>query len=401
MRYKYQAIDENGQEVDGIISTDSERDAARQLQKRGLTVVSVVTVDNNKLIKIPTRNSKPQQRDVLTVLHELTTLLESGVSLIEAVESLAQSLHHPVIIDSFVKIASKLRQGIAFSIVLQQSDLDLPWYLYQLVEAGELTGKVAQGLRDGVAQLEYETKIQSEMRNALIYPSILIFSGITAVLLIFIVVVPRFAGILKTKGDEIPWLAQAVLGTGMFFNNHIELIIAATVGIVTIIGYVLGQKTIRLKVKDISARLPIIGVWIMEAETGRWAAMLGTLLENKVPLLRGLELAAQSIQLPSLNARLNQVTKAVRTGSNLSQALQDNDALTATGHNLIRAGEKSGKLPPMLHSLSKLLEESGRNRMKRFLLLIEPLAILIIGSVIGVIITGVILAITAVNQVNF
>ncbi|MCV6636093.1 type II secretion system F family protein [Candidatus Albibeggiatoa sp. nov. NOAA] len=400
MRYKYQAIDENGQEVDGIISTDNERDAARQLQKRGLTVLNVTSADS-KITKIATRSGKPQQRDVLTVLHELTTLLESGVSLIEAIESLAQSSHHPVIVDNFAKMATKLRQGVAFSVTLQKSDLDLPWYLYQLVEAGELTGKVAQGLRDGVEQLEYETKVQSEMRNALIYPSILIFSGITAVLLIFIVVVPRFAGILKNKNAEIPWLAEAVLGTGMFFNNNIGLIAAVGAGIIIAAGYILSQEHVRLKAKDIMARLPIIGVWIMEAETGRWAAMLGTLLENKVPLLRGLELAAQSIQLPSLNARLNQVTKAVRTGTNLSQALQDNDALTATGHNLIRAGEKSGKLPPMLHSLAKLLDESGRTRMKRFLLLIEPLAILVIGSVIGVIITGVILAITAVNQVNF
>ncbi|MEK7990079.1 MAG: type II secretion system F family protein [Thiotrichaceae bacterium] len=400
MRYKYQAIDENGQEVDGVISTDNERDAARQLQKRGLTVLNVTSADR-KIAKIATRSGKPQQRDVLTVLHELTTLLESGVSLIEAIESLAQSTHHPVIVDSFAKIGSKLRQGISFSLTLQQSDLDLPWYLYQLVEAGELTGKVAQGLRDGVEQLEYETKVQSEMRNALIYPTILIFSGITAVLLIFVVVVPRFAGILKSKGTDIPWLAQAVLGTGMFFNNNIELIAAIGVGLIFVISYVLSQKQVRLKAQDMMAKLPLFGVWIMEAETGRWAAMLGTLLENKVPLLRGLELAAQSIQLPSLNARLNQVTKAVRTGTNLSQALQDNDALTATGHNLIRAGEKSGKLPPMLRSLAKLLDESGRNRMKRFLLLIEPIAILVIGSVIGVIITGVILAITAVNQVNF
>jgi general secretion pathway protein F len=400
MRYKYQAIDENGQEVDGIISTDNERDAARQLQKRGLTVLTVTTAES-KITKIATRSGKPQQRDILSVLHELTTLLESGVSLIEAVESLAQSSHHPLIVDNFAKMASKLRQGVAFSLVLQHSDLDLPWYLYQLVEAGELTGKVAQGLRDGVAQLEYETKVQSEMRNALIYPSILIFSGITAVLLIFIVVVPRFAGILKTKGEDIPWLAQAVLGTGMFFNNYIEWIAAGLVGIGIVIAYILSQKKIRLKAKDLMTKLPIFGVWITEAETARWSAMLGTLLENKVPLLRGLELAAQSIQLPSLHARLNQVTKAVRTGTNLSQALQDNDALSATGHNLIRAGEKSGKLPPMLHSLAKLLDESGRNRMKRFLLLIEPIAILVIGSVIGVIITGVVLAITAVNQVNF
>jgi general secretion pathway protein F len=138
----------------------------------------------------------------------------------------------------------------------------------------------------------------------------------------------------------------------------------------------------------------------MEAETARWSATMSTLLGNRVSLLRALELAEQSIQLPSLRARLAQVTKAVRTGTSLSQALQDHEALTPTGHNLIRAGERSGEVANMLRSLAKLLEDSGRLRMKRFLLLIEPLAILIIGAVIGIIITGVILAITSANNIS-
>ncbi len=138
----------------------------------------------------------------------------------------------------------------------------------------------------------------------------------------------------------------------------------------------------------------------MEAETGRWAAMLGTLLENRVALLHALELARQGVQLPSLRARLDQVSKAVRGGIHLSQALHDNDAITPTGHNLVRAGERAGELPRLLKSLARLYEESGRVRMKRLLLLIEPAAILIIGGVIGVIITGVILAITSVNTIS-
>jgi general secretion pathway protein F len=399
MRYKYRAIDENSQLVDGIVHAASEREAARELQKRGLKVLELSKSVAMQLTLAKTK-SKPKPRDILVVLHELATLLESGVALIEAIESLAQSSHHPLIVDNFAIIATKLRQGVAFSLSLRQSQLDLPWYLYQLVEAGELTGKIAPGLRDAVTQFEYEMRVRGEMLNALIYPTILIISGIAAVLLIFIVVVPRFAGMLANRGDELPLLAQIVLGSGMFFNQYLEWIAAAAIALVGFMIYLLQKQSMRLKFKDILSKFPFIGSWLVEAETARWAAMLATLLENKVPLLKSLELAAQSVQLPSLNARLNQVTKAVRSGGSLSQALQDNGALTATGHNLIRSGEKSAKLAPMLHSLAKLLDESGRNRMKKFLLLIEPLAILIIGAVIGLIIMGVVLAITSVNQIG-
>ncbi|HIE00604.1 MAG TPA: type II secretion system F family protein [Thiotrichaceae bacterium] len=400
MRYKYQAIDPQKQEVSGILTAEAEREAFRQLQRRGLTPLSLVPVKSTS-----TQNTgkvgKAKQRDIIIVLHELATLLESGVPLIEAVESLANSSHHPFITQTFADIATELRQGMAFSVTLQACPLKLPWYVTQLVEAGELTGKLATALRDGVSQMEYEAEMANEMRNAMIYPIILILSGISAVLLIFTLVVPRFAGMLKNRTDDIPLLAQLVLNTGMFLNNHFEWIIGAIIVLITLAVYMLSKPSLRAQLKDATAKLPLLGVWIIEAETARWAGMMSTLLENRVSLLRALELAAQGIKLPSLNLRLTQVTKAVKGGTNLSQALQDNDALTATGHNLIRAGERAGQLPRMLRSLAKLLENSGRMRMKRFLLLIEPIAILVIGSVIGVIITGVILAITSVNEINF
>ncbi|BAP56018.1 type II secretion system protein [Thioploca ingrica] len=400
MRYKYQAIDAQQQQVSGTLAANTEREALRQLQRRGLTPLYLTATDSPLQSDRTFRGNKPKQKDILIVLHELTTLLESEVTLIEAVESIAHSSHHPFITQTFTNIAIKLRQGTAFSITLQTSPLQLPWYLLQLVEAGELTGKLASALRDALNQMEYEIQIANEMRNALTYPVILIVSGIAAIIMIFTIVVPRFANILKNRGDHIPLLAQWVLNTGMLLNTHVEWLVGSLVVLLVIAIYLFTQPYLRAKLKDRIALLPLIGMWILEAETARWAAMMGTLLENRVALLHALELSAQGIKLPRLNAKLIQVSKAVKTGSTLSQALQDNDALTPTGHNLIRAGERAGQLPRMLRSLAKLLEESGRLRMKRFLLLLEPIAILVIGGIIGVIITGVILAITSVNEIT-
>jgi general secretion pathway protein F len=398
MQFKYQALDNHKRQVSGVLDAENERQALRQLQHNHLTVLQLSALRQ----KLERRNSaRPGARDIFLVLHELTTLLESGVSLIEAVESLGGSSHHPFLAHEFRAIAAKLRQGQSFSNALQESDLRLPWYIAQLAEAGELTGKLGQALSDGVVQMEYDNQIRDEMRNAMIYPVILVLSGITAVLLIFTLVVPRFAGILQSKGDELPFLAQFVLSGGMFMNEHWPWVAGAVVGTMGMIAYIIKTPALRATWQDRLAHVPLLGEWIIEAETGRWAAMLGTLLENRVPMLRSLELARQGIQLPRLQARLAQVSKAVRGGTHLSQALHEYQAITGTGHNLVRAGERAGELPRMLKSLAKLYAESGRVRMKRFLLLLEPIAILVIGAVIGVIITGVILAITSVNQIGF
>ncbi|MDM8569050.1 type II secretion system F family protein, partial [Thiotrichales bacterium HSG1] len=244
MQYKYHAIDVQKQEVSGILTADTEREVARQLKQRDLTPINIATTSNTKV-----RNkNKPKQRDVLVVLHELATLLESNVALIEAVESLASSSHHPFITQTFADIASELRQGKAFSTALQACPLELPWYVTQLVEAGELTGKIAIALRDGVNQMEYDAQVANEIRNAMIYPVILIVSGIGVVLMIFTVVVPRFAGMLKGRGDDIPMLAQMVLGTGMFLNNNFDLIIGGIVVLLVIITYVFSQPNLRAKI---------------------------------------------------------------------------------------------------------------------------------------------------------
>jgi general secretion pathway protein F len=227
-----------------------------------------------------------------------------------------------------------------------------------------------------------------------------VVSGITAALLIFILVVPRFAGMLGDKADQLPLLAYTVLSSGMFLNQHWPWVAGFGAGLLVFAVMIVKKPLWRKNFYDSLSRLPMLGGWIVEAETGRWAAMLGTLLENRVPMLRALELAQAGMQLSSFNARLSQVSKAVRAGSSLADALIDNQAITSTGHNLIRAGERAGELPRMLRSLAKLYTESGRVRMKRFLLLLEPLAILTIGAVIGFIITGVILAITSVNQIG-
>ncbi len=401
MRYQYQALDGQQQEVSGVLDAANEREAARQLKRRDLILLQLKTDNRAPAAHSSNAQSKPKRRDILMILHELSTLLESGVSLIEAVESLAESSHHPFLTQQFASIATQLRHGTSFSAALKVSELQLPLYLTQLLEAGEMTGQVAQALRDGVQQMEYDAKIADEMRNAMIYPSILVISGIAAVILIFILVVPRFANILKSRGDaDIPFLAEAVIGTGMFLNNNLLWVITAALGLLMLGVHLARQAELRARVQDEISRLPLIGEWLLEAETGRWSAMMGTLLENRVPLLRALELAQHSIKLPSLYAKLTQVSKAVRAGTPLSKALQDNDAMSVTGHNLIRAGERAGELPRMLKSLARLFEESGRVRMKRLLLLIEPAAILLIGGAIGVIITGVILAITSVNQVS-
>ena len=264
--------------------------------------------------------------------------------------------------------------------------------------AGELTGNVPVALNDGVAQMEYDLRIRTEMRNALIYPSILVLSGVAAVLLMFLFVVPKFAGLLE-KNADMPWLAWAVLSLGGWCNQNVVFLTLLAGGLAAAALSFKANARMRRWLFNCLAGAPVIGAWIYEAETARWAKLLGVLLESKVPLLKALQLANESIAAEARNTRMKLVAQAVKGGESLSAALLAQSSLSQAGCNLIRVGEKTGELARMFLSLARLCEEAGRTRMKRALLLIEPIAILLIGGAIGVIITGIVLAITSANDV--
>lgn len=394
-RYTYEVINGEGRSVGGTLRAEGERAAARELERRGLMVVSLRMEAAGGASR--GRQQRLRNGDVILAVQELATMLTSGVPIAEAVGSQALAAHHPRIVGAFTQIGRELQRGQQFSTAMQGSGLPLPDYAVQLARAGELTGDLGRAMTDAAAQMEYEEGLRTEMRNALIYPAVLVVAGVAAVALMFLFVVPKFASLLS-RAEDLPFLAWAVLGTGTWlranFGAFVAVIVVATVAIVAMAR----RPQVRARALDAAARLPLVGPWLIESDTARWSKVLSALLGNRVALMRALELAQDGLQIPYRRSAMGDVVRAVRNGATLADALEDYGALTATGYNLVRVGEKTGKLSTMLESLARLYAEAGRTRMKRLLILIEPVAILLIGGVIGTIILGVILAITSAND---
>lgn len=392
--FAYEAINAEGRSRTGHLRAESERHALRTLEGRGLSVIAIrASVQAGRA----RRNTRLRTSDVIVSLQELGTMLTSGVPVADAVASQAMSAHHPRIVAAFSGMSTGLQRGQGFSQVLEASGLPLPAYVIQLVRAGELTGELGRAIRDAGQQMDYEQRVRNEIRNALVYPLVLVLAGIAAVALMFVFVVPKFSSMLD-RSEALPFLAWAVLATGVWMRANFLAFTGVLVAAAFACVMLARRPAVRTAGVDAVARLPLVGTWLVEADTSRWARVMSALLTNRVPLMRALELAAGGVQIPARHQRMIEVTRAVRGGTALAPALEMQEALTPTGYNLVRVGERSGKLPEMLESLARLYEESGRNRMKRLLLLIEPMAILVIGSVIGTIILGIILAITSAND---
>ncbi|MEQ9449288.1 MAG: hypothetical protein RLN70_10345, partial [Rhodospirillaceae bacterium] len=174
---------------------------------------------------------------------------------------------------------------------------------------------------DAASQMAYDRQVRQDVRNALTYPTILIATGIAAVIFIFIVVVPRFSAMLSSSDEPLPWISAVVLNTGLFFNEYKAAILILLAAALAGIWHVFRDPKLSAEVREAVSRLPLIGTWLRDAEVARWASMLGTMLRNGVDLIKGLNLAREAINLRSLRDRLDQASKLVRTGHSLSSAI--------------------------------------------------------------------------------
>lgn len=395
--FNYTAVEASGKQISGELVADSKRSALAQLSENRLTVVELREVQHQR---DPDEKSRARlsSQDIHVALYELASMLTAGVSAVDAVSAQAESAPHPKLRVAFKRAEKTLRHGGSFEQAISATKLPLPGYVGYLIKAGELTGMLGPALRDACAQMQYDQSVRNDTRNALIYPAILVGSGILAVLMMFVYVVPSFTNLLE-HADRLPWLAWAVLTTGQWANENFLLLCALIASPFVLLFSVWSRPAIRVRILEWVEKLPGVGDWVSQADVASWSKVLASLLKHRVELTVALDLATESVKLPSRKHRLSKAKSAVRAGEALSKALEQHRCLTATGYNLIRVGEKSGKLDEMLAALATLYAEQGRQRMKKLLLLIEPVAILVIGLFIGTIIIGIILAITSANDI--
>lgn len=395
--YAYEATNEAGALQKGQLRAASERDALNQLQRGRLLPLKLVRAAAAPAISVRRRRMTATLR--LQAMQELTSLLQAGIPIGEALQSLLRGHVQTPLGGVFDTLYSALRQGGSFTSAIDASGLELPAHILQLIRAGEESGELAESFERALRQLTYMEETRQEFRNALIYPSVLVLTGISAVVMIFAIVVPKFANLLSQGGDKVPLLSRVVLELGLFMNTHWHWALLGVLLCLTLVLSAFRQPVWRARLERQLLRLPIVGDWLRQNQMGRWTQSLGTLLTSRVSLAQALSLSIRAVTMHSLHQRLLQAESAVRGGKSLADALQLQNLLDPMEANLLRVGERSGTSSRMLLILSERYHAAARLRMKRFLTLLEPLSILLIGATIGVLMIAIMLAITSVNEI--
>lgn len=393
--FQYEAISRGGQTSKGLLIAVDEAEVLRKLGSEGLTVIAIAPAPTH------TRNGKdrhliPGER--VLVLRQLAIMLEAGVSLLEALETVAQGLQAQKGRAQFMAAIAALRRGESLGEALEAHAVGFPQYVYAMARVGEASGRIADVLKEAAEQMAYEDRLRKDFANAMTYPAFLAFAGLAAVGFIFTQVVPRFAVMIGEDRSDVPQMSQWVLSAGEFAADNLGLIATAIGMFFVLVFLIVANPTVRARAYTIAHGMPVIGPVIQSREIASWARMIAFGLNNGVTILSATALARASVATGPFRQGLDLLEADLRAGLTLDASLGAHTRLEAMDLSMLRAGQKSGAIGAMFGFIADNYEARLRDRMKRMTALMEPIAIATISLMVGFVALSLVLALSSVYE---
>lgn len=405
--FHYRAIDHAGKIVAGEMSLETQEAVAVQLRRQQMRPIEIRPLGASEQISGKlSGGTKPQGRrkrragseDVLFFTSKLALLLRSGLPLVKAMSILKTMVLNVEMSNVREALLDRIKSGAPLSEALQHHPrLFSPLYI-NMVRAGEQGGNLDKVLGELTEHLERAKALRSSVISALIYPSILSVVAFLSVFLLLGFVVPRFEVLFSNMGQALPLPTQIVVKMGHITSKYGWVFIGGIILLVIAWRRALKRVEFRSWKDGVVLRLPLIGALSLKYETTIFSRTLGTLLESGVPIIKAVPIAVDTLGNLRIQAAMSRVQESIKQGERLSDTLEKTGMFTEMGVQMIRVGEESGRVEEMLLDLARVYDAEVQELIKRGLTLLEPVLILGLGTVIGAIITSILLGILSVNN---
>ncbi len=274
-----------------------------------------------------------------------------------------------------------------------------PFYWSFLIEAGELSGTLPQVMGQLAKNMEATENLKKKVVSALVYPSVLIAASTAAIIFFMIFIVPIFSHLFKGFGAKLPPLTLMVVNTSDFIKNYFLFLAGGIFATVTFLQRYFRTPNGRRTLHIVFLNMPILGPVTSEIIHARICIILSMLIRSGLSFLKSLEVTANVSGNYVFETALNNVRLDVQQGKTLSSSLSENALFSPMFVNLVKIGEESGKLPEMIEKASEYFQSRVDVFATRIGILIEPIIMILVGGVIGVIAVSLFLPIIKLSTV--
>lgn len=409
-KFFYIARNKEGKKDSGVEEAASQEEAVSRIQAKDLIVINIFPESKDTMtglrpeaiakIQFKPKHYRVTKDDLVLFCRQLATLLGAGVTILKSLEIISRQVSSRRLFNVIKDLQKNMEAGLSFHEAMAKHPSVFSDLWINLIESGEASGNLAMVLGRLAGYLERNAAFRSKIVSALVYPVILTCVGLFALLFLTVKIIPTFVELFKGFNIELPLLTQILVSISGFIRKYFLLIIIAIAAGIFMLRSFISTRHGKKKFEDVLFKFPVIGEFFRVITIERFTSEMATLVESGVPILYSLEIAEHSVGSITLAEIIRNIKDEVRNGKPLSQPLEKSAFFEPMAVQMIMIGEEIGELPNMFKRLNAFYQEYIDTFLTRFTAMFEPLMLVFMGAVIGIMVIGMFLPIFKIAQIH-
>lgn len=383
--------------LEGVIEAQDDHMATALLKQSG--VIPLTVVQKSTGFRPEIFDFKSAKAELPTFTAELRALLNAGLPIDRSLNILAEITENKKMKGIISSILKSIREGSTFSGALEKHPDVFSGLYINMIRAGESSGALETVLEKLIDFLESSRDLKDHVYSALLYPAILVVTGILSIIVLVTFVLPKFTVVFSDLGTSLPLPTQVLVGfSNLLLSVWWIIILVIIIGWFAFRNYI---KTDQGRYNWDELKIKMTGDIILTLETARFCRTLGALLRSGVPLLKALNNATDIISNYAVSSKLNKIARGIKEGKGIARPLAEAKIFPQLALSMIKVGEETGQLDTMLIKIADTYEKSLRVSVKRFVGILEPLLILGMGLLTGFIVVSMLMAVFSIMDIPF
>jgi general secretion pathway protein F len=400
--FEYSGLDNQGRKKSGTIDGPGRKAVSQQLRSQGIYPTELRETSAQRRARRLSFRFGPTRKlptgALAAATRQMATLLGAGLPLDDALNTVNEQADQSLLSSTFAKIREEVVQGGTFHQALAAHRHIFPDLFINMIQVGEDSGTLDQTLHRLADFLEKQARMRSRIQAALAYPLLMTLVGSGVLVFLFAFVIPKITSMLNELEQALPWPTLLLITLTDFLSSWWWLLGLLLVAALVALKRYRDTEKGRMRTDAMALKTPLLGRLLLLIATARFARTLGTLLESGVPLLRALDISRNLLANRVLNEAVETATRRVQEGGSLAASLKQTAVFPPMLAQVSAAGEKSGQLEEMLFRVADTYEHQTDLAITSMLSLLEPLMILVMGTLVGFVVLAILLPIFQASQ---
>jgi type IV pilus assembly protein PilC len=386
--FVFKAMDLAGVPAQGEVEAVSKQDVADQLKERGLVVVDIANKYRSKELNLELF-ARVKPKDLAVASRQLATMVTSGMSILRALYVLETQTESKLLAQTIVQVRQDVEAGLLLSDALDRHPKVFSPLYVAMVRAGEAGGLLEECLMRTADQLEKDAALRRQVRAAMVYPTVVISFAMIVLLALVAFLIPVFEGVFKQFPGKLPALSQAMVDFSHLLTQQWYILIVFVAGTVTGFVYFKRSSWGRPRWDAFKLRIPLkIGDVVQKVAIARWSRTFSSLTTAGVPILQAIEITGKTAGNAVVEKSMAEVITSVKSGGTIAQPLRDASVFPPMVSHMVGVGEETGALDTMLTKIADFYDDEVAAAVKALTSIMEPVMIILVGGIVGVIVVS-------------